>query len=38
MSIKDELRAETIETREAYHRLLAEIHDGALSLPSDNPA
>lgn len=38
MSIKDELRAEMIETQAAYHRLLAEIPDEALSLPSDNPA
>jgi len=38
MSLKDELRAEMIETRAAYHRLLAEIPDKAFSQPSDNPA
>lgn len=38
MSIKDELRAEMIETRAAYHRLLAQIPDEAFSMPSDNPA
>jgi hypothetical protein len=38
MSIKDELRAEMIQTREAYHHLLAEVPDEAFSRPSDNPA
>ncbi|HSL29942.1 MAG TPA: DinB family protein [Anaerolineales bacterium] len=38
MSVKDELRAEILETREAFHRLLAEIPDKAFSEPSDNPA
>lgn len=38
MSIKDELRAEMIETRAAYHHLLAQIPDEIFSMPSDNPA
>jgi hypothetical protein len=38
VSIKEELRAEMIETQAAFHRLLAEIPDEALSLSSDNPA
>ena len=38
MSIKDELRLELIQTREAYHSFLAEIPDDAFSKPSDNPA
>jgi hypothetical protein len=38
MSIKDELRVELTQTREAYHRLLAEVPDEAFSKPSDNPA
>ncbi|MDQ2691733.1 MAG: DinB family protein [Chloroflexota bacterium] len=38
MTIKDELRAELIETRQAYHELLAQIPDEAFSRRSDNPA
>ena len=38
MSVKDELRVEMIQTREAFHGLLAEIPDEAFSRPSDNPA
>jgi hypothetical protein len=38
MSIKDELRAEIMQTPEAYHNLLAEIPDEAFSRPSNNPA
>lgn len=38
MSIKDELRDELIQTRQAYHDLLARIPDEAFSRPSDNPA
>ena len=38
MSLKDELRAELIKTRKAYHALLAEVPDEAFSKPSDNPA
>ena len=38
MSVKEELRFELMETRNAYHRLLAEIPDEAFSRPSDNPA
>lgn len=37
MSLKDELWAEMIQTREAYHALLAEVPDEAFSKPSDNP-
>ena len=38
MSVKDDLRVEMLETREAFHRLLAGIPDEAFSRPSDNPA
>lgn len=38
MSLKDELRAELVQTRDAYHALLAEVPDEAFSRPSDNPA
>ena len=38
MSIKEELRLELTQTREAYHVLLAEIPDEAFSKPSDNPS
>ncbi len=38
MSIRDELRQEIEETRAAFHRLLEEVPDEALSRPSDNPA
>lgn len=38
MSIKEELRIEILDTRRAFHALLAEIPDEALSGPSDNPA
>jgi hypothetical protein len=38
MSIKDELRIELTQTREAYHRLLADVPEEAFSKPSDNPA
>ena len=38
MAIREELRQEIEETRTAYHRLLAEVPDKALSRPSDNPA
>jgi hypothetical protein len=38
VSIKDELRAEMIDTHNAFHKLLAEIPDDAFSSPSDNPA
>jgi hypothetical protein len=37
MSLKDELRLELIQTRDAYHTLLAEVPDEAFSWPSDNP-
>lgn len=38
MSLKEELRAELIQTRDDYHVLLAEVPDEAFSQPSDNPA
>jgi hypothetical protein len=38
MSVKEELRVELTQTREAYHHLLAEVPDEAFSRPSDNPA
>ena len=38
MSVKDELRAEIIQTRAAFHELLAQIPDEAFSMPSENPA
>lgn len=38
MSLKEELRAELTQTRQAFHDLLAEIPDEAFSQPSDNPA
>ena len=38
MSLKDELRAELIQTRDAFHALLAEVPDEVFSKPSDNPA
>ena len=38
MSVKDELRAEMIQTRKAFHDLLAEVSEEALSRPSGNPA
>lgn len=38
MSIKEELRLELTQTREAYHRLLAEVPDEMFSKPSDNQA
>jgi len=38
MSLKDELRLELIQTRDAYHALLAEVPDEMFSKPSDNPA
>jgi hypothetical protein len=38
MSLKDELRVELIQTRDAYHALLAEVPEEAFSKPSDNPA
>jgi hypothetical protein len=37
MSLKEELRLELIETRKAFHALLAEVPDSALSMPSDHP-
>jgi hypothetical protein len=38
MSIKEELRAELIQTHKAYHDLLADVPDEAFSKHSDNPA
>lgn len=38
MALKDELRLEMIQTRQAFHALLAEVPDEAFSQPSDNPA
>lgn len=38
MTIKEELRAELVQTRQAYHELLAQIPEEAFSKPSDNPA
>ena len=38
MLVKDELRAEIIQTRAAFHELLAQIPDEAFSMPSENPA
>lgn len=37
MSVKDELRAEMVQTQNDFHKLLNEIPDAALALPSDNP-
>ncbi|MCL4872379.1 MAG: maleylpyruvate isomerase N-terminal domain-containing protein [Anaerolineae bacterium] len=38
MSIRDDLRREIEETRTAFHRLVDEVPEEALSRPSDNPA
>jgi uncharacterized damage-inducible protein DinB len=38
MSLKEELRAEMLETCRAFHDLLDEIPEEALARPSDNPA
>lgn len=38
MSIRDNLRIEIEETKEAFHQLLESIPDEAFGLPSDNPA
>lgn len=38
MSIRDELRREIEETRTAFHRLVDEVPEEALSRPSDNLA
>lgn len=38
MSLKDQLRAELEETRQAYHALLAEVTEENWDLPSANPA
>ena len=38
MSLKEELHLELMQTRQAFHNLLAEIPDEAFSRPSDNPA
>lgn len=38
MPLKDELQTELVQTRDAFHALLAEVPDEAFSRPSDNPA
>ncbi|NUM44050.1 MAG: nitroreductase family deazaflavin-dependent oxidoreductase [Anaerolineales bacterium] len=38
MTLKDQLRAELEETRQAYHALLAEVTENDWDLPSANPA
>jgi hypothetical protein len=38
MSVKDEVRAELLQTREAFHKLLTDIPEEAFSKASDNPA
>ena len=38
MSIRDDLRREIEDTHAAFHHLLEEVSDEALSRPSDNPA
>lgn len=38
MSVKDELRTELIQTRNAFYELLTEIPEEAFSRPSNNPA
>lgn len=38
MLIKDQLRAELEETRQAYHQLLAEVTEEDWDLPTPNPA